>query len=377
MDPLVLTLVLTAAVLHAAWNALVKVGGDALVRLAMLFTFGFMFSVPLVAYAGLPDRASWPWLLGSVAGHQVYFAFLVASYRTGDLSTAYPIARGVAPMLVALGGWVVAGETLPVAAWLAIAILSAGVLSIAVGESVTRARRAALAYAAAIRGIDAYVVMPENAPVVKKIAVDSYGAKIVECGTKQGDRQETLDRIVADTGALFVSSSDNNMVIAGQGTAAVELYDQLGSEKIDFLFSPVGGGGLLAGCAIASKSIRAKTKVIAAEPLGANDAAIGFRTGERVTDFTPVTIADGLRTAVGVRNFPIIQEYVDDILTVKEESIIEAMKFIWERMKIIIEPSSAVPFAALLERKKEFKGARIGMVLSGGNVDLGKLPWIS
>lgn len=147
MDPLVLTLVLTAAVLHAAWNALVKVGGDALVRLAMLFTFGFMFSVPLVAYAGLPDRASWPWLLGSVAGHQVYFAFLVASYRTGDLSTAYPIARGVAPMLVALGGWVVAGETLPVAAWLAIAILSAGVLSIAVGESVTRARRAALAYA--------------------------------------------------------------------------------------------------------------------------------------------------------------------------------------------------------------------------------------
>ena len=236
---------------------------------------------------------------------------------------------------------------------------------------------AALAYAAAIRGIDAYVVMPENAPGVKKIAVDSYGAKIVECGTKQGDRQETLDSIVADTGALFVSSSDNNMVIAGQGTAAVELYDQLGSEKIDYLFSPVGGGGLLAGCAIASKSIRAKTKVIAAEPLGANDAAIGFRTGERVTDFTPVTIADGLRTAVGVRNFPIIQEYVDDILTVKEESIIEAMKFIWERMKIIIEPSSAVPFAALLERKKEFKGARIGMVLSGGNVDLGKLPWIS
>ena len=236
---------------------------------------------------------------------------------------------------------------------------------------------AALAYAASIRGITAYVVMPENAPGIKKVAVDSYGAKIVECGTGQGDRQDTLDAVVADTGAHFVSSSDDNRVIAGQGTAAVEFYDQLGDENIDFLFCPVGGGGLLAGCAIASKHISPKTKVIAAEPLGANDASIGFIKGERITDFVPDTIADGLRTAVGVRNFPIIQKYVDDIITVKEESIINAMRTVWERMKILIEPSSAVPLAALFERKEDFIEAKIGMVLSGGNVDLGHLPWIN
>ena len=235
---------------------------------------------------------------------------------------------------------------------------------------------AALAYAAAIRGIAAYVVMPKNAPRVKRQAVESYGAKVVQCGTNQGDRQKTLDAVVADTGAHFVSSVDDDLVIAGQGTAAVELYDQLGSEEIDFLLCPVGGGGLLGGCSIASKHVSPKTKVMAAEPLGANDAAIGFSRGERVTDFVPRTIADGLRTAVGIRNFAIMREYVDEILTVKEESIIEAMRLVWERMKIIIEPSSAVALAAVVERKRDFEGKKIGIIISGGNVDLGQLPWI-
>jgi threonine dehydratase len=236
---------------------------------------------------------------------------------------------------------------------------------------------AALAYAAAAKGVDVHVVMPQNAPRVKRIAVESYGAKVVECGTNQGDRQNTLDAVVADTGAHFVSSADDNLVIAGQGTMAVEFYDQTNSEEIDILLCPVGGGGLLGGCAIASKHLSPKTRVIAAEPLGANDAAIGFSCGERVTDFAPHTIADGLRTAVGVRNFAIMREYVDEIVTVKEESIIEAMRIVWERMKIIIEPSSAVPLGAVIEGRSNFEGKKIGIILSGGNVDLGQLPWIN
>lgn len=147
MDPLVLILVLVAAALHAAWNALVKVAGDALVRLAMFFAFSVVLCLPLVAYVGLPDRASWPWLVGSVVIHQLYFVFLVKSYRTGDLSTVYPIARGVAPMLVAAGGWLVAGEVLDPLAWVAIGILSAGVLAIAAGASLSRTKRASIAYA--------------------------------------------------------------------------------------------------------------------------------------------------------------------------------------------------------------------------------------
>jgi threonine dehydratase len=232
---------------------------------------------------------------------------------------------------------------------------------------------AALAMAAGLRGIKAQIVMPSNAPDIKKIAVAGYGAEITFCEPTLQARESTLQRIVEEKGIIVVHPYNNFKVIAGQGTSALELIEEIGN--LDILMCPVGGGGLLSGTSLSAKALLPNCKVIAAEPASADDACRSFRQGKIIPSINPKTIADGLLTSLGEMNFAIIQKHVDDIVTVSEEGIIAAMRMVWERMKIIIEPSSAVPLAALLEKKVDLTGKRIGIILSGGNVDLKKLPF--
>ncbi|UTA47162.1 pyridoxal-phosphate dependent enzyme [Simiduia sp. 21SJ11W-1] len=232
---------------------------------------------------------------------------------------------------------------------------------------------AALAYAAGVFGLTAHIVMPSNAPAVKKAAVAAYGGNIVECEPTQAAREATAAQLVEETGACFVPPYDHAHIIAGQGTAALELISQV-PEPLEIIMAPVGGGGLLAGTALAAAGVKG-LRVIGAEPAGADDAARGFKTGVRVTEQTPNTIADGLRTLVGVENFAVIKNHVHDILTVSEAGIIEAMALVWSRLKIVIEASAAVPVAAILEHPEIFRGARLGVILSGGNVELTALPF--
>ncbi len=233
---------------------------------------------------------------------------------------------------------------------------------------------AALAYAAGLRGIPAIVVMPDNAPPVKRAAVAGYGARIVTSGSRPLDRERTLEDVIAETGATFVHPSNDARVIAGQGTAALELFH--GVPALDVVMAPVGGGGLLAGTALAVAGRSPRTRTIAAEPEMADDAYRSFRDGRIYPSENPQTIADGLRTFLGDVNFPIIRQYVADIVTVSERGIIAAMRLVWERIKIVIEPSSAVALAALFVGKFDPQGLRIGIVISGGNVVLGALPWM-
>lgn len=232
---------------------------------------------------------------------------------------------------------------------------------------------AAVARAAKLRGIPAHIVMPPNSAKVKIRAVESYGAHIVFCEPTEQAREATCAEVIAKTGATLIHSFENENVIAGQGTAAVELLEDV--SDLDVVMCPVGGGGLLSGTAIAAKSMRSQTKVIAVEPVNADDAAQSFRTGRRIVTKKKFTIADGLRTNVGERTFPIIQRYVDDIVTVSEEAIVSAMRTIWEAMKIVIEPSAAVPYAAIQQSEIDVRGKRVGIILTGGNVDLDALPW--
>jgi threonine dehydratase len=232
---------------------------------------------------------------------------------------------------------------------------------------------AALARAAKLRGIPAHIVMPSNSTKVKVRAIESYGAQIVFCEPTEAAREDACADVIAKTGATLIHSFENEDVMAGQGTAAVELLED---SDVEFVMCPVGGGGLLSGTAIAAKSMRPKIKVIAAEPANADDAAQSFRAGRLIRTEKKFTIADGLRTNVGAPTFAIIQRYVDDIVTVSEESIISAMRTIWETMKIIIEPSAAVPYAAIVERKIDIVGKRVGIIFTGGNVDLDALPWM-
>jgi threonine dehydratase len=231
----------------------------------------------------------------------------------------------------------------------------------------------ALARAAKLRGIPAHIVMPSNSTKVKVRAAESYGARIVFCEPTQAAREAACTDVIAKTGATLIHSFENEDVMAGQGTAAVELLEDV--PDLDLVMCPVGGGGLLCGTAVATKSMRPKIKVIAVEPANADDAAQSFRAGRRIVTEKKFTIADGLRTNVGAPNFPIIQRYVDDIVTVSEEAIISAMRTIWDTMKIIIEPSAAVPYAAIMEDKIDIGGKRVGIILTGGNVDLDALPW--
>ena len=232
---------------------------------------------------------------------------------------------------------------------------------------------AALARAAKLRSIPAHIVMPSNSAKVKIRAIKGYGAQIVFCEPTENAREVACAEVIKKTGATLIHSFENEHVIAGQGTAAVELLEDI--PELDVIICPVGGGGLLSGTAIAAKSMRPQIKVIAVEPANADDAAQSFRAGRRLVTEKKFTIADGLRTNVGAPNFPIIQRYVDDIVTVSEQAIVSAMRTIWETMKTIIEPSAAVPYAAILENKIDANGKRAGIILTGGNVDLDALPW--
>ncbi|MCP4590172.1 MAG: pyridoxal-phosphate dependent enzyme, partial [bacterium] len=220
---------------------------------------------------------------------------------------------------------------------------------------------AALAYAAGLRGVPVIVVMPDNAPPVKRAAVEGYGAQIVTSGSRPLDREQTLERVLKETGATFVHPSNDSYVIAGQGTAALELVEDV--PDLDVVMAPVGGGGLLSGTALAVADRSPGTRTIAAEPEMADDAYRSFRDGRIYPSENPQTIADGLRTFLGDVNFPIIREHVADIVTVSERGIIDAMRLVWERMKVIAEPSSAVPVAALFETFDP-QGLRIGVIIS-------------
>ncbi|MCH7402605.1 pyridoxal-phosphate dependent enzyme [Belliella kenyensis] len=232
---------------------------------------------------------------------------------------------------------------------------------------------AALARAASVAGIKSYIVMPSSAPQIKKKAVSSYGGEIIECEPNLLARETTLQQVVADTGAIFIPPYDYFDVIEGQATCALEMWEE--GIPFDTIMAPVGGGGLLGGTALTSKYISPNTKVIGAEPKGADDAFRSFQARELIPMQSPNTIADGLLTSLGKLNFAIILEHVDDILTAGDVEIIEAMRLIYERMKIVVEPSCAVPLAALLKHKEQFQNQKVGIILSGGNVDLGKLPF--
>jgi threonine dehydratase len=232
---------------------------------------------------------------------------------------------------------------------------------------------AAVARAAKLRGVAAHIVMPSNSAKVKIRSVEDYGAQVVFCEPTEESREIKCAEVINRTGAALIHSFENEHVIAGQGTAAVELLDEV--PKIDVIMCPVGGGGLLSGTAIAAKSMRPQIKVIAVEPENADDTAQSFRAGHRLVTEKKFTIADGLRTNIGEPNFVIVQQYVDDIVTVSEEAIVSAMRTIWERMKILIEPSAAVPYAAIQESRIDAGGKNVGIILTGGNVDLDALPW--
>lgn len=232
---------------------------------------------------------------------------------------------------------------------------------------------AALALAAKKRGIPAYIVMPENAPGIKKKAVAGYGGIITFCTPTQQAREETLAQIQKETGAVFVHPYNNFDVICGQGTASLELLEEIAN--LDIVIAPVGGGGLLSGTATYVKGKNPAIKVFGAEPQNADDAYRSLRDKTIYPSINPKTIADGLLTSLCPLTYEIISEKCDGILTVTEESIVSAMRMIWERMKIIIEPSSAVPIAAIMQYPDNFMNKRVGVIISGGNVDLDNLPW--
>ena len=231
----------------------------------------------------------------------------------------------------------------------------------------------AVAYAGKLRGLKAYIVMPENAPKVKVKAVKGYGAEVIFCEPNQKAREEALNKVVERTGAAFIHPYDNEQVICGQATASKELLEA--TPRLDIVMTPVGGGGLLSGTSLTVNYLSKGTKVIAGEPAGADDAYRSFNSDQIFPSVNPKTIADGLLTSLGQRNYSVIKEYVDSIICVDDQEIIAAMQLIWERMKIVIEPSSAVPLAALIKNKAEFTNKKVGIILSGGNVDLGKLPF--
>ena len=232
---------------------------------------------------------------------------------------------------------------------------------------------AALALAAKMKNIPSYIVMPKTAPQIKKNAVQGYGAKIIFCEPTLQAREEALNKVVAETGATFIHPYDNYSIIAGQATCAKEIYDDL--NDLDFIIAPVGGGGLLSGSCLSTNYFSSKTKVIGAEPKEVDDAFRSIRDGKIYPSVNPKTICDGLLTQLSEKTFSILKNNVTEVLTAEEDSIINAMRMIWERMKIIVEPSSAVTLAVIMENKERFSGKRVALILSGGNVDLTKLPW--
>ncbi|MBL1214442.1 MAG: threonine/serine dehydratase [Ignavibacteriae bacterium] len=232
---------------------------------------------------------------------------------------------------------------------------------------------AALALSAKNNGIKSFIVMPSNAPIQKKNAVQEYGAKIIYCKPTLEARESTLEKVVEETGAVFIHPYNNHIVIAGQATCAMEIFNDI--SNLDYLIAPVGGGGLLSGTCLSAKYISPSTKVIGAEPEGADDAYRSIRDGKIYPSVEPKTICDGLRTSLGVKTFSILNKYVYEIITVPDKATINAMRLIWERMKIIVEPSSAIVLAAVIQNKSKFANKKVGLILSGGNVDLNNLPF--
>jgi threonine dehydratase len=233
---------------------------------------------------------------------------------------------------------------------------------------------AALSRAAKLRGIPAHIVMPSNSPQVKVRAVEGYGGQIVFCEPNQRAREEACARVIAETGATLIHPFENEDVMAGQGTIAIELLEEV--PDLDLVLCPVGGGGVLCGIAVAAKTLRPDIKIIAVEPAGADDAAQSFHQNKLVYQEKKATIADGLRTNLGAPNFDLVRRYVDDVVTVSEESIVAAMRALFETMKIVVEPSGAVSYGAVVERKVAGDSLRVGIILTGGNVDLDTLPWM-
>ena len=231
----------------------------------------------------------------------------------------------------------------------------------------------ALALAARSVGIKAYIVMPVSAPQVKKDAVMGYGGVIIECESTLMAREAAAAKIVNEKGATFIHPSNDMKVIIGQGTAAKELLEDY--PQLNVILAPIGGGGLIAGTALAAEYSGADCKVYGGEPMEADDAYRSLQSGKIETNITANTIADGLRTNLGDQNFPIIQKGVERIIRVSENEIVEAMRLIWTRLKIVCEPSCAVPLAALIKEKEEFEGQNIGIIITGGNVDLDHLPF--
>jgi threonine dehydratase len=229
----------------------------------------------------------------------------------------------------------------------------------------------AIAYAAREVGTKAYIVMPENSPQVKVDAVRGYGAEIFFCEPTQQAREKLLGEVVERTGAEFIHPYNNYQVITGQATAAKELIEEVSS--LDCIIAPVGGGGLISGTALSAHYFSPSVQVYAGEPEGAADAVLSFKSGSIEKAAYVKTIADGLLTTLGDKNFPIIKQYVKDIFTVSDDEIIAAMKLVYERMKIVVEPSAVVPLAALIKNKSHFTGKKVGIIFSGGNVELSKL----
>ena len=234
---------------------------------------------------------------------------------------------------------------------------------------------AALAFAAALRGIPAWIVMPENAPAAKQANVRAHGGQIRFCAPNLAARENTCALVQQETGATLVHPFDDSAVIAGQGTAALELLEDV--PHLDAVVAPCGGGGLLSGTALAAHGTRAGIRVFGAEPRGADDAHRSLAAGRVLPQEDPRTIADGLRTSLAERTFAVLQREVEAIPTAGEASIVQAMRTSWEALRVIVEPSSAVPLACLLERTLELRGLDVGVIVSGGNVDLDRLPWQS
>ena len=232
-----------------------------------------------------------------------------------------------------------------------------------------------LAYAAGRKGIPVTVVMPHTAPEPKKAAVRGYGGTIVECKPSSKSREETSARVVSELSLIHLSEPTSPRVISGQATCSLELLEQTGG--LDAVIAPIGGGGMISGSCLAMSNVAPEIKIFAAEPKNADDAYRSFKAGYIIADDAPVTVADGLKVPLKDLTWHFVSKYVEDILIATEQEIIDAMKLIWQRMKIVIEPSSAVPLATILKNKNIFSGKRVGVIITGGNVDLDKLPWVN
>ncbi len=231
-----------------------------------------------------------------------------------------------------------------------------------------------LSYAAGRRGIPCHVVMPRTAPQAKKDAVRGYGGIITECEPSTTSREEVFAKVEAETGAEFVHPYNDPRVIAGQATCSAELIEQV--EGLDAVVAPIGGGGMISGTCLTLSNLAPEVKIYAAEPLNADDAARSFKAGHIIADDAPDTVADGLKVPLKELTWHFVQNHVTDILTATEDEIVDAMRLIWKRMKIVMEPSSAVPLATILKNKDTFAGKRVGIIITGGNVDLDSLPWM-